>query len=717
MHPLHPRRLAPLSAALSLLVVSAVLAGRARPAAALKCDGGDVSFELLTGYAASPAAKHAMREQLALFTLPQCIDACRSDDQCAAVTYETGACVSYAAVPQKNANSDFPLKRSHYPTHTATVARKICVRKPKSCNQRSWSFDTIHGELKVTSKQHFKAITRSGCMDKCLNEKSFQCRSVNFNKETGDCYLNDVDQFTVSGRPPISNRSADVVDYMESNCVVEQPKMCDFAEVGGKLLRTVDAIYENVATADRCKEICLSSKEFQCRSFDYNETGVNVCRVSHHSTSSLSQQQLDHRPYLTVAGATTYQMSSCFSVKIDCRGADMVASVHTNRLFDGKVYAKNRPNSCVNDVKSTLDFDLRLDYHSPNCDVRQDQPGKFFTEIIIQHHDQIVTGQDIGLSVRCSYDLQNRSVGQGIELAMAPAVESDDDVESDAADKNGGGVSGNGVEETAFVISPTVMMRITNRAGGDIHAAQVGDPLSLRFHILDDRSPYEIFVRELIALDGVDTSEILLIDADGCPTDPAIMGPISAVDTGGGGTVKILEAPFDAFKFPTSDIVQFKALVTPCLPKCEPINCNVVGHNGAVRRADSFGRRRRRRSVGGGNQTEEVVFQEIRIEDKFKFEAQRGDPGHEINFSGSSGTVTSTNAAGDHQNTYWNTYAFALVLVAFVVLQLFVIFVCWLCVTYRSRGNREDASIYESAISEYASTVRTPISWDNSYYK
>lgn len=218
--------------------------------------------------------------------------------------------------------------------------------------------------------------------------------------------------------------------------------------------------------------------------------------------------------------------------------------------------------------------------------------------MVSQHHDQIVTGQDIGLSVRCTYDLQNRSVGQGIELAMAPAEEPQDDgtAESDsqgALDKGAGygtGAGDGGVEETAFVISPTVMMRITNRAGGDIHAAQVGDPLSLRFHILDDRSPYEIFVRELIALDGVDTSEILLIDRDGCPTDPAIMGPISAVGTGSGGTVKILEAPFDAFKFPTSDIVQFKALVTPCLPKCEPINCNVVGHNGAIRRADSFGR-------------------------------------------------------------------------------------------------------------------------------
>lgn len=101
----HPRRLVPLSVAPSLLVVVAVMAGCGRPAAALKCEAGDVSFELLTGYAASPAAKHAMREQLALFTLPQCIDACRSDDQCAAVTYETGVCVSYAAVPQKNANA------------------------------------------------------------------------------------------------------------------------------------------------------------------------------------------------------------------------------------------------------------------------------------------------------------------------------------------------------------------------------------------------------------------------------------------------------------------------------------------------------------------------------------------------------------------------------------------------------------------------------------
>ncbi|XP_050435225.1 uncharacterized protein LOC126842338 [Adelges cooleyi] len=686
-------------------------------------EGGRVGFELLTGYAASPAAKHAVRDQMALFALPQCIDACRDDDQCAAVTYETGACVSFAAMPAKTANSDFPLKRLQNPTHsTTTVAKKVCLQTPESCQQRSWTFETVRGELKVPARQHYPSVTRTGCMDLCLNEKDFQCRSINFNKETGDCYLNDVDRFTMAGRPSMANAgrnngsSADadaMVDYMESNCVQEQPKMCDFAEVAGKLLKTVDAVYENVATMDRCKEICLAAKEFRCHSFDYNETGVNVCRVSHHSTSSLSQLE---RPYLSVPGATTYQMSSCFAVKIDCRGTDMVATIHTNRLFDGKVYAKNRPNSCVNDVKGALDFELHLDYHNLDCDVRQDHPGKFFTEIIIQHHDQIVTGQDVGLSVKCSYDLQNRSVGQGIELAMAAAESEAQGAAHEAGGVLGGGM-GNGlddndVEEAAFVISPTVMMRITNRDGGDIHAAQVGDPLSLRFHILDDRSPYEIFVRELVALDGVDASEIVLIDGDGCPTDPTIMGPISAVDTGTPGTVKILEAPFDAFKFPTSDIVQFKALVTPCLPKCEPINCNVVGQNGSVRRADSFGRRRRR-SVQDQT-TDEVVFQEIRIEDKFKFDARKA-----VDAAGEGGDNEMNFAGGRPFAVCWNTYSLALLLAAFGLLQLFVVLGCYLCAAGRrkSKPGGPKAGIYETAISDYAAaTVRSPVSWDNRDY-
>ncbi|KAF6199162.1 hypothetical protein GE061_007187 [Apolygus lucorum] len=171
-----------------------------------------------------------------------------------------------------------------------------------------------------------------------------------------------------------------------------------------------------------------------------------------------------------------------------------------------------------------------------------------------------------------------------------------------------------GSHESSFVLSPTVTMHITDRSGDDIHAAQVGDPLSLRFRIVDQNTPYEIFVRELIAFDGVDSSEILLIDSNGCPTDPTIMGAINSVTKE--GESQVLEAPFDAFKFPTSDVVHFKALVTPCLPTCEPVSCTMEDYFGTSKDVASFGQRKREIST---NVEEEVVMQSIKIHDKFKF--------------------------------------------------------------------------------------------------
>jgi len=88
---------------------------------------------------------------------------------------------------------------------------------------------------------------------------------------------------------------------------------------------------------------------------------------------------------------------------------------------------------------------------------------------------------------------------------------------------------------------------------------QVGDPLSLLFEIQESNSPYGIFVRQLIATDGIDNSEILLIDDRGCPTDQDIMGPVNVFNA----TTRALSAPFDAFKFPNSDVVQFKVIARP----------------------------------------------------------------------------------------------------------------------------------------------------------
>lgn len=262
---------------------------------------------------------------------------------------------------------------------------------------------------------------------------------------------------------------------------------------------------------DECRELCLNSP-YRCRSYDYGDTGEQVCRLSHHSRATLSDIQ---DPYLDVPEAASYELSSCYNVSIECRSGDMVARIKTSKLFSGKMYAKGSPNSCVEDVKGSLEFSLKMAYDDVECNVRQPGLGKYNNDIVIQHHDTIVTSSDLGLAVSCQYDLTNKSVSNEVDLGVRGEVKP-------------------ALSEEVVVDSPNVAMRITDRRGDDAKpSAAVGDPLALRFEILDQNSPYEIFVRDLVAMDGADSSEIVLIDSDGCPTDHFIMGPLfKNVDAG-----------------------------------------------------------------------------------------------------------------------------------------------------------------------------------------
>ena len=130
--------------------------------------------------------------------------------------------------------------------------------------------------------------------------------------------------------------------------------------------------------------------------------------------------------------------------------------------------------------------------------------------------------------------------------------------------------------EESVVDSPNVIMKVTERGGADVTSAQVGDALELHFEIFDEQSPYEIFVRDLVAKDGNDQAEIVLIDSRGCPAEGQIMGPLNKDEN----SPKILLSNFDAFKFPTSEVVQFRAHVTPCMPTCEPVDCAYDDYTG-----------------------------------------------------------------------------------------------------------------------------------------
>ncbi|XP_018321811.1 uncharacterized protein LOC108734666 [Agrilus planipennis] len=553
------------------------------------CNADNVHFELATGYVLS-APGNVLDSVPGTLMLSDCLESCQVNDSCRAVNYETGLCVLFST------NADVmpdALAKSQFPVFTI-YAQKMCLKSRSllpACEQRAWSVDRVrHHKLSGYEKKQQPATSRLHCAELCIMEEGFPCRSASYNEKTNICELSDMDRTTLMGRKSLER--ADDYDYLENNCIEKPKKMCEFKKLPSRILKTVDSVYQDVGSVDECRELCLSSP-YRCRSFDYGDTGEMVCRLSHHSRTTLTDIQ---DPYLDVPEATTYELSSCYNVSIDCRSGDVMVRIQTNKIFDGKVYAKGSPNSCVQDINNSLEFDLEMGYDNLECNVKKQGLGKYFNEIVIQHHDKIVTSSDLGLAISCNYDLTNKSVSNEVDL----------------------GVQGNFetvLSEDVTVESPNVIMKIESRSGDDLNSASVGDPLTLRFEILDLDSPYEIFVRELIAMDGADSSEIVLIDANGCPVDDLIIGPVLKSLQ----SPKILLTHFDAFKFPSSDVVQFRALITPCMPSCTPVQCRQG--DDTEPRSDShallsYGRRRRRRSVDQSPPNDWTLVQTIKIVDK-----------------------------------------------------------------------------------------------------
>ncbi|GIX88164.1 uncharacterized protein CDAR_269161 [Caerostris darwini] len=239
--------------------------------------------------------------------LTECLSLCSANATCQAINFETGLCVLFSSSANQRPAS---LTPSQFPVFTI-YAHKVCLLGRKRCN-RDWMFERVNGyELRDVARSSAIVMSREACMELCLNEIQFQCRSANYNRMTGECFLSDKDRTSLS--LTATNRhfgpSSESVDYLESNCLDDPVRLCEFRKLNGKILKTVDAVYQDVTTLDECRQKCLSVN-YRCQSFDYGDPSQHVCRLSHHSVSTLTHIQ---DPYLDIPGVTTYEIAACYN--------------------------------------------------------------------------------------------------------------------------------------------------------------------------------------------------------------------------------------------------------------------------------------------------------------------------------------------------------------------------------------------------------------------
>ncbi|XP_049514565.1 uncharacterized protein LOC119432743 isoform X2 [Dermacentor silvarum] len=158
------------------------------------CPNGRLTFELVTGYVYS-APSDTIELKPGTLQLTDCLEHCRRNASCQSVNFETGLCVLFTSSATERPAS---LAVSQFPVFTL-YAQKICLFGKRRCS-RDWAFERVTGyTLRDLARKRLHAVAREECMDLCLDETEFQCRSANFDPSTGECAISDMDRHSVVG--------------------------------------------------------------------------------------------------------------------------------------------------------------------------------------------------------------------------------------------------------------------------------------------------------------------------------------------------------------------------------------------------------------------------------------------------------------------------------------------------------------------------------------
>ncbi|GFT61183.1 ZP domain-containing protein [Nephila pilipes] len=213
---------------------------------------------------------------------------------------------------------------------------------------------------------------------------------------------------------------------------------------------------------------------------------------------------------------------------------------------------------------------------------------EYFNTVVIQPHSKLVTSLGRGFHVRCRYQTKNNKT-----------------VGSDATNNNIGTTPS---KELAPM--PTCAMHIYVGRPNEHHIAEharIGEYLTLVISI-ENQDTYGLKVTNCIVKDGLGWSEQPLINNDGCPIDPDLMGPFEY-----DSSLTRAQVSFPAHKFPFTASVYYKCNVKLCQKKvsggCDdvPPVCDATGHNV---------RRRRRKRQSDAELQDKGSLEKLRLQDE-----------------------------------------------------------------------------------------------------
>ncbi|XP_042206459.1 uncharacterized protein LOC121855510 isoform X4 [Homarus americanus] len=492
-------------------------------------------------------------------------------------------------------------------------------------------------------------LTLAECLDECLEERSFTCRSVMHSEYSQICRLSEYDklngrlvpdrEFNYFENLMGANRDVDIsggdVGFGGSSSGVGgrpyfgggggvgggggrpwppsggsgggglASSRCsnsdNFEPVGTRLRLRASYIrdYESVNSLGECKRACLGERSYTCRSFNYRYSNTrDNCELSDENTHTILR--LNNPSHFETDGSTDYYERGSGGRDSDChegKGSSHPLSddwtVTQQCTEDGMEFMLQTEEGFRGRIYTYGYYDRCYTRGSGStATVLKISGARGVPDCGTTKYGETTTNivvvqfaDNVQTSLDKRYNLTCTVVGPG-EAVVTSGYIGAGLVNLDHLSQLGSGAP-TPIEYLPAESQLQSKVRLQILYGGrPTTTIAVGDPLTFK---LDSQRGYnlvsDIFATNVVAKDPYSGRTVELIDSRGCPLDNYVFPALGKGRDGDG-----LEARFNAFKIPEANFLIFEANVRTCRGGCQAARCTLGKGREQI---ESYGRKRR----------------------------------------------------------------------------------------------------------------------------
>ncbi|KAI1280440.1 hypothetical protein HDE_13468 [Halotydeus destructor] len=245
----------------------------------------------------------------------ECLRYCRESSRCRTFTMDYSGNKCQAFLDPVNGSHDKLVQSSEtnlfeklcYETMSDDEVDTVCGR------DRLWTMDiSIGSSLEGFAALKIENTSRHLCAQSCVSEKSFLCRSANYDSESSTCTLSKESQWT-QRQAWRENQSINMT-YFENQCIPAETTACLYETIGTSTVSSPDLITYTDNEA-HCSQQCNEQLKFNCKSYSWSFMKCSLsgddCRKDTNETQSVFGSK---NCFYQCTGLSTYERMSGFDL-------------------------------------------------------------------------------------------------------------------------------------------------------------------------------------------------------------------------------------------------------------------------------------------------------------------------------------------------------------------------------------------------------------------